>query len=80
MDIQHQGDQIAASASPHGDMLRSLMQDRGLHAVYQPILDLRQGSYFACEALIRGPEDSALHAPDALFAAAATPPSTHQLQ
>ena len=72
MNIYSQGDEIAADASPHSRALRRLMDDRGLHAVYQPILDVRQGRHFACEALIRGPENSALHTPAALFAAAAS--------
>jgi len=80
MNIRNQGNEIARRASPHGEALRNLMQERGLHAVYQPILDLRQGSYFACEALIRGPEDSELHTPAQLFAAAAAAQCTHELE
>lgn len=60
--------------------LRRLMDERGLHTVFQPILDLRQGCHFACEALIRGPEDSELHAPAELFAAAADGQCTHELE
>lgn len=45
--------------------------DRGLlHPVFQPIIDFRLRSILGFEALIRGPESSALHAPAALFAAA----------
>jgi EAL domain-containing protein (putative c-di-GMP-specific phosphodiesterase class I)/GGDEF domain-containing protein/predicted transcriptional regulator len=73
-------DEIVADESLHGRALRSLMEKRGLHAVYQPILDLRQGRHFACEALIRGPDDSALHTPDALFAAATAAGCTHELE
>ena len=80
MSIYSQGDEIAADASPHSRALRRLMDDRGLHAVYQPILDVRQGRHFACEALIRGPEHSALHTPAALFAAAASSQWTHELE
>ena len=71
---------IVANVSPHGDALQDLMENRGLHAVYQPILDVRQGRHFACEALIRGPENSALHTPAALFAAAASAQCTHELE
>jgi EAL domain-containing protein (putative c-di-GMP-specific phosphodiesterase class I)/GGDEF domain-containing protein len=71
---------VPVSANPQVRELRSLMNDRRLHAVFQPILDLRQGTYLACEALIRGPEDSELHAPDALFAAAAAAQCTHELE
>ncbi|MDK9702706.1 MAG: GGDEF domain-containing protein [Sulfuritalea sp.] len=75
----HSDDNVA-DASPHGRALRRLMERRGLHAVYQPILDLRQGRHFACEALIRGPEASVLHTPDALFAAATAAQCTHELE
>ncbi len=54
----------------HTHFLQHLMQHRALHAVFQPILDLKQGQYLACEALIRGPEGSNLHSPAQLFAAA----------
>ncbi len=80
MNDQHNGDLLVAATSPHVPTLRHLMDSRGLHAVYQPILDVRQGRHFACEALIRGPEDSALHTPGALFAAAAAAQCTHELE
>ncbi len=80
MSIHNPGDAIAADASPHSRELRRLMDERGLHVVYQPILDVRQGHHFACEALVRGPEDSALHTPAALFAAAASGRWTHELE
>jgi len=73
-------DMIAANAGAQGIALRHLIESRGLHAVYQPILDLRQGGHFACEALIRGPEGSALHSPAQLFAAAAAEQCTHELE
>ena len=41
-----------------------------LTPVFQPIVDCRARSILGYEALIRGPEDSPLHRPDALFAAA----------
>jgi EAL domain-containing protein (putative c-di-GMP-specific phosphodiesterase class I)/GGDEF domain-containing protein len=78
MDIP--SDANVAAANPHARALRRLMAKRGLHAEYQPILDLRQGRHFACEALIRGPEDSALHTPAALFAAAQAADCTHELE
>ncbi len=80
MSIDLQDHQIATTASGQGHVLQHLMEERGLHAVFQPILDLRQGHHFACEALIRGPEDSALHTPAALFAAAAVAQCTHELE
>ncbi|CAD5371289.1 Diguanylate phosphodiesterase [Rubrivivax sp. A210] len=49
-----------------------VLSRRLLHAVYQPIVALKDGAVVAHEALIRGPADSDLHGPDALFAAART--------
>ena len=43
-----------------------LVRGGGLHCVFQPLADLREGGVYAHEALIRGPQGSALHAPDAL--------------
>lgn len=42
----------------------------GLHAVYQPIVDLADGAVVGWEALARGPEGHPLERPDDLFAAA----------
>ncbi len=50
--------------------LRRIMEGRLLHPVFQPIVDFRARAILGYEALIRGPEDSALQAPDRLFAAA----------
>ncbi|WP_069103500.1 phosphodiesterase [Acidovorax sp. RAC01] len=47
--------------------LSQLMRAGGLHCVFQPLADLREGSVYAHEALIRGPEGSPLHTPDALL-------------
>ncbi|WP_422845717.1 EAL domain-containing protein [Acidovorax sp. M2(2025)] len=44
-----------------------LVRGGGLHCVFQPLADLREGCVYAHEALIRGPQGSALHAPDALL-------------
>lgn len=51
--------------------LAGLMRGNGLHPVFQPIVSLRDGGIYSHEALIRGPQGSVLHTPDALFAAAA---------
>ncbi len=80
MNMTNQVEQIAADSGSQSAALRRLMDGRGLHAVYQPILDVRQGRHFACEALIRGPAESALHMPGALFAAAAAAQCTHELE
>ncbi|WP_198972400.1 phosphodiesterase [Xylophilus sp. ASV27] len=47
-----------------------LMRYHQLHAVFQPLADLRTGAVYGHEALIRGPVDTPLHAPDALLALA----------
>ncbi|MFM9925861.1 phosphodiesterase [Variovorax sp. H27-G14] len=41
-------------------------------AFFQPIVDLRHGTVFGHEALVRGPANTALHTPEALFALAAS--------
>ena len=60
---------LPALGSRDGALAR-LMRSDGLHAVFQPIVDLREAVVHAHEALIRGPQDSALRSPDALLAAA----------
>ena len=50
--------------------LAALLRDEGLHPVFQPIASLESGVIFSHEALIRGPERSALQWPDALLKAA----------
>ena len=50
--------------------LSRLIRDRALRVVFQPIVDMRDGSIYAHEALIRGPQAMPLHSPDALFSAA----------
>jgi diguanylate cyclase (GGDEF)-like protein len=50
--------------------VRDLIEHRLLRPHFQPIADLRDGSVYAHEALIRGPAGSAYAMPDALFAAA----------
>ena len=48
-----------------------VLRDRALQAHYQPIVRLKDGEILSSEGLIRGPAGTALHAPDAFFAAAA---------
>ena len=47
------------------------MRSYELYPVFQPIVSLRDGAIYSHEALIRGPQGTPLHAPDALLAAAA---------
>lgn len=49
------------------DSLASLIVQRRLHAVFQPIVDTRQGRVLGHEALIRGPAGHRLEFPGALF-------------
>jgi len=51
--------------------VRELIEREQIHSLFQPILDGSTGEPFGFEALSRGPSDSSLHTPDALFAAAA---------
>lgn len=50
--------------------LARLLRDRALSPVFQPIVNMQDGSIYAHEALIRGPRGMPLHTPDALIAAA----------
>ncbi len=49
------------------DELAHIIREGRLHALFQPIANLRQASIYGFEALIRGPSDSALHSPVTLF-------------
>lgn len=50
--------------------LRELLLRRELNYVFQPIVDLSRRGVLGYEALMRGPEGTALHSPDALLAVA----------
>lgn len=50
--------------------VHDLIERHLLQAHFQPIADLRDGTVYAHEALIRGPAQSAFASPEALFAAA----------
>ena len=52
-------------------MLQPLLEGGSLFALFQPIVDLRRGTIFGHEALIRGPVGTPLHAPLALLELAA---------
>lgn len=47
--------------------LDKILHKRALQPVFQPILNLQDGTVIAYEALIRGPSDSPLHSPLLLF-------------
>ncbi len=49
------------------DRFREVFDNCRLTAVFQPILDFRARNYLAFEGLIRGPVDTPLHTPGALF-------------
>jgi len=51
-------------------MLRSILDQRNLSALFQPVMDFSSGTIFGFEGLIRGPADSPLHSPINLFSAA----------
>lgn len=50
--------------------LHDIIQGKQLTAVFQPILDMQQSKFIGYEGLIRGPINSVLHTPMALFAMA----------
>ena len=50
--------------------LGQVLEHKSLYALYQPIINLEKSVVHAHEALIRGPRDTPLHTPDALFHAA----------
>ncbi len=68
---QQRLDRMLALLSPAARLgtgpLARLMQAGGLYCVFQPLGDLREGSIFAHEALVRGPEGSPFHTPDVLL-------------
>lgn len=50
--------------------VEQILRLRSLSAVFQPVVDLQQRRVFGYEGLIRGPSNSPLHGPLALFGAA----------
>lgn len=65
----------------HGEgPLARLMRSHALYPVFQPITDLRDGIIHAHEALIRGPDGTPLHSPDALLQAARREDLLHEFE
>lgn len=62
------------------DEFRQLIQERMLYSVYQPIVDLRQGSLLGWEALARGPAQGYFASPKAMFDFAEEVGSLFQLE
>ena len=52
------------------ESLQEILNQRNLSALFQPIMNLSDGSFLGYEGLIRGPADSPLHSPVNLFNAA----------
>jgi diguanylate cyclase (GGDEF)-like protein len=50
----------------HGPLAR-LLRNQSLYCVFQPLADLREGTVFGHEALIRGPKGSPFQSPDMLL-------------
>lgn len=56
--------------SLHASELHRLLLQRDLHILFQPIVNTRERTVLGYEALVRGPETSALHTATALFTTA----------
>jgi len=56
--------------APPQHEVEAILAQKNLLPLFQPIVDLKQARVFAHEALIRGPVESRLHSPIALFNAA----------
>ena len=66
----HPASRLSPEALEGAGPLAGLLRSSGLHPVFQPIAGLKDGIVFAHEALIRGPDDTALQSAVALFQAA----------
>jgi EAL domain-containing protein (putative c-di-GMP-specific phosphodiesterase class I)/GGDEF domain-containing protein len=55
------------AVAPAAGLLDDILRAGRLTPLFQPVVDLAQGRVYGYESLIRGPRDSVLHTPDALF-------------
>jgi EAL domain-containing protein (putative c-di-GMP-specific phosphodiesterase class I) len=60
--------------------LEKILKARALQPIFQPIVNLQDGSTSGYEALIRGPSDSPLHSPLQLFKTAVACDRLEQLE
>jgi EAL domain-containing protein (putative c-di-GMP-specific phosphodiesterase class I)/GGDEF domain-containing protein len=65
------GERACFSTQGRCDELDAIISGRLLSPLFQPIIDIHTGGLLGYEGLIRGPQDSPLHAPVDLFALAA---------
>jgi EAL domain-containing protein (putative c-di-GMP-specific phosphodiesterase class I) len=68
------------SDEPGVDDLEQILKENRIRSVFQPIINLADGSVFGYEALSRGPIDTRLESADALFSAAAAVGATERLE
>ena len=66
--------------APRDDELEQVLNDNRIQSVFQPIINLADGSVFGYEALSRGPMGARLESADALFSAAAAVGATQRLE
>ena len=59
-----------AHGAPAHASLAGILRERLLRPRFQPVVDLSHSRIYGHESLIRGPADTPLHFPDALFAEA----------
>ncbi|MCM2681355.1 bifunctional diguanylate cyclase/phosphodiesterase [Echinimonas agarilytica] len=65
--------------SPLEQELERIIENRSLTSLFQPLVHLRRGTVIGYEALSRGPSDSPLHSPAALFEVASKSQRLSQL-
>jgi diguanylate cyclase (GGDEF)-like protein len=61
---------LVPSEQQADSVLKKIIEQRLLSAVFQPLIDLKSGDFLGFEGLIRGPVDTQMHSPFFLFDAA----------